>query len=105
MVVRQHDVSRNAGTALRGATPYLFVLQHDINSGVPTVIVAPISDLAANKIVSKLDIPITVQNRKLYIRVHQLAAIPRSQLRAVVENRNDLHVAITAAVNILFSGF
>ncbi len=105
MVVQQHDVVRNGDTALKSVTPYVFVLQHDINSGVPTVIVAPISEVATNKVVSKLDVPITVQNRNLYIRVHQQAAIPRSQLRSVVENRNDLHAVIISAIDILFSGF
>ncbi len=103
--MRQYDVVLNGDSVSRSAVPYLIVLQHIAADALPTIIAAPVCDLHTGKAITKLDIPIKVNNRELFARVHQMAAISRSQLRTVVDSREDLHVQIIAAVDILFSGF
>ncbi len=102
MVIRQHDIFRGSHD---GVGRYVYVLQHTINVALPTVLAAPISEIPAPKIISKLDIPIVVDNRSLHIRTHYLAAIPRSALRSFVENRTEMHDEIIGAIDILFTGF
>jgi CcdB protein len=105
VVVRQYDVVRNNDSTAKSITPYLFVLQHNFNSPLPSVIAAPISVVTLNKVISKLDVPILVQGKNLHIRVQYLAAVPQVQLRTVVENRDDLHDLVIAAIDKLFSGY
>jgi toxin CcdB len=102
VVVRQYDIFKSSNDL---ANQYLFVLQHSINTALPTVLVAPIAKIPVSKIVTKLDIPMVLDGQSLHLRTHYMAAIPRSQLRTFVENRNDMHDDVIAAVDILFTGF
>jgi CcdB protein len=105
VVVRQFDVVLNGHNASSSAVPYFVILQHNATDALPNIIVAPVCELQAGKVISKLDVPIKVNNRDLFIRVHQMAAISRSQLRTVIDSRDDLHDQFIAAIDILFSGF
>jgi hypothetical protein len=102
VVINQFDVFRNTG---EGTAPFLFVLQHPVNSGLNSVIVAPIDKLNASQIVSKLHVAISVHGQDFHIRLQRMAAIPKTQLRTFVENRGDLHQAVIAGIDVLFSGF
>ncbi len=105
MVVRQYDVVRNGDRTANSITPYLFILQHNINTFLPTAIAAPISVVSSEKIISKLDVPIVVEGKNLHIRVQYMAAIPQAQLRTVVDSREDMHSSAIVAIDTLFSGF
>lgn len=102
MVIRQHDIFRGSND---GVGRYLYVVQHSINSALPAVIMAPVSEVAIAKVITKLDIPIVLENRDLFVRMHYMAAVPRTLLRSFVENKSEMHDDVIAAIDILFSGF
>ena len=84
--------------------PYLIVLQHDRAETVSTVVTAPVTPWTQLLSASRMHPEIPISNERYLILVEQLAAVPRRALGRVVTTAETHDYAITAALDMLFTG-
>jgi CcdB protein len=101
--VTQYDLCRNTGPGAKRA-PFLLILQRNAVAALPIRLVAPVMRLARNEVLTKLMIPIKVEDELLHIALPELFAINRSSLGNVEANLSTLHTEIVRALDMLITG-
>ena len=98
--MNQFDVCR-----LRARPEQLvIVLQHDIADDLATRVVAPLSDVRHQKLITRLRIPVELDGGSFIVQIDRLAAVARSELGQVVANLADEERRIKDALALLFFG-
>lgn len=105
--MEQFDIFTNKNKKSKSNVPYLINLQSDSMDLLATRIVAPIRETStcSDQILTKIHIPISINNRNYTIFVSELAAIPLDLLGQKVINANYLRKECTDAIDLLFTGF
>ena len=103
--MRQFDLYRNPDQASARRRPYLVVLQSDLLTIIETVVVAPLALLSRSKSAPRLTPIVEVGGVDHAILVHDMAAIPRSQLKRPVGTAASKRDELLAALDLVFLGF
>ncbi|KAB2861136.1 MAG: plasmid maintenance protein CcdB [Bauldia sp.] len=80
------------------------VIQHDIADDLATRVVAPLSDAAHRRLITRLRIPVELYQGSFVIQIDRLAAVARSELAPAVANLADDERRIKDALDLLFFG-
>jgi len=103
----QFDVYLNPNKASRNRIPYLVDLQSNLLEGMNNIVIAPLrrrdSDTGIPTL--RLNPVVTVEDVPCFVRVQELAAIPRRSLGQPVGNLAQERDALLAALDLLFTGF
>jgi CcdB protein len=103
-MVRQYDVFRIRNGAKSGNVAYLIVLQSDALRDITTAIVAPVSKVAANSVLKKVNIPILVEGETFHIMMPEMGAFSIKQLGMFVTNVQSVHEEVMLAIDLMFAG-
>ena len=90
----QFDIFTNNSSSGKSDVPLLMDLQSE-----------SVSVLDSDKMISKIHISIDVKNTGYIAFISEMAAIPISMFGSRVSNAGDNRTEITAAVDLLFTGF
>jgi hypothetical protein len=101
--VRQYDLCRNRGQSASRA-PFLLVLQRDDLAVLQTRLVAPVLRLGGEPAITRLFVPIDVENESLHVSLPELFSIDRNALGPVAANVYGLHDEIIRALDMLITG-
>ncbi len=103
----QFDIYKNKNPKSSGEVPYLINLQSDAMDILATRLVAPlrVADEYSDQMLTRIHIPCIIQNRKFIIFLSEMAAVPVSLIGSKVGNLKDLRLQITAAIDLLVTGF
>ncbi|MDC7233735.1 MAG: CcdB family protein [Spirochaetales bacterium] len=105
--MNQFDIVRNKNQKSSKKVPFLINLQSDPMDLLGSRIVAPLrneSEYSDQKI-SRIHIPITVENTNYIIFISELAAIPTQLMGEKIMNAADMRQEFTSAIDLLFTGF
>lgn len=105
--MEQFDILSNKSKMSKKNVPYLINLQSDPMNILATRIVAPLRETltCSDEILTKIHIPISINNKEYTIFISELAAIPSSLLGDNIINANFLRQEFIAALDLLFTGF
>lgn len=105
--MEQFDILINKSEFSKKDVPYLINLQSDPMDLLATRIVAPLRETltCSDEILTKIHIPISINNKEYTIFISELAAIPLGLLGNNIINANFLRQECIAAIDILFTGF
>jgi CcdB protein len=103
-MVMQYDVFRIRNGAKSGNVAYLIVLQSDALRDITTAIVAPVSKVAANSVLKKVNIPILVEGETFHIMMPEMGAFSVKQLGMFVTNFQSVHEDVMLAIDLMFAG-
>lgn len=103
--MRQFDLVENLNARTRSRYPFTVVLQHDIVSGMPTVVVAPLTSASSVTELDRLHPAVTVNGQTYRVIVEELAAVHRSTVGHVIGSLEAERFAIIGALDRLFTGF
>jgi toxin CcdB len=103
--MRQFDLYRNPDPPSARRRPYLIVLQSDLLEVMETVVVAPLARAKTTMPIKRLTPVVEIGGHQYLVLVHEMAAIPRQELRKRVESAASLREALTAALDLVFFGF
>jgi hypothetical protein len=98
--MRQFDVCR----LKRPPDQLVIVIQHDVADELDTRVVAPLSDRPFRELVSRLRIPVQVDDRQFVIQLDRLSAVPRSEIGRVVSNLGAQEYRLKTGLDLLFFG-
>ena len=103
----QFDISKNINQSSKSEVPYLMDIQSDPVSILETRIVVPLrkADSFADSAISKIHIPIEIENEKYFAIISEMAAIPSGRIGSVIANGANLRTEIISAIDLLFTGF
>ena len=103
----QFDISVNENKASKTEVPYLMVIQSDSVSILGSRIVVPLRKTAdvKNRSISKIHVPIEIADEEYIAFISEMAAIPAEILGSVISNGTSKRTEITAAIDLLFTGF
>jgi toxin CcdB len=102
--VTQFDIVENVNPTTRSRYPFLLVLQHDRISSAATVIVAPLTPATPALASLQLHPSVSIGGRSFSLFTEELAAVQRRSLGSVVGSADSLRCAITAALDLCFTG-
>jgi toxin CcdB len=106
MVIRRFDVFRNPESRSARSFPYLLVLQSELLEMLTTVVVVPLvrrSTLAGTP-TTRLNPVLRVEGDAVYMLTQQIGAVSAKSLSKQVTNLDVERIAITQALDFLFSG-
>ncbi|QEN05337.1 plasmid maintenance protein CcdB [Thiospirochaeta perfilievii] len=105
--MEQFDILYNKNKSSKNDVPYLINLQSDPMNILATTVVAPLRKTSkySEQILTKLHIPITINNIDYTIFTSELASIPTNIIGDKVLNANYLRQDCTEAIDLLFTGF
>lgn len=105
--MEQFDIYTNNIKKSKSNVPYLINLQSDPMNLLATRIVAPIRETStcSDQVLTKIHIPISINDKDFTIFISELAAIPVELLGERVINVNHLRRECTDAIDLLFTGF
>jgi toxin CcdB len=103
----QFDIHENASAASRRETPYLLNVQADVLSELATRVVVPLrtKDGREETIISRLHPVILVVGMEHIAVVSEMAAVPIGLLGPRVDAAQQRRTELTAAIDLLLSGF
>lgn len=103
----QFDVYPNPDKRSRNRIPYLVNLQSDLLESMDSLVVAPLrrNDEDAGIPIQRLNPLVTVEGTACYVRVQELAALPKRSLGRPVASLVDDRDVLLAALDLLFTGF
>ena len=103
----QFDVHENANAATRKHTPYLLNVQADVLSELATRVVVPLRGKAGREgtVISRLHPVISVAGEDHIAVVTEMAAVQTSVLGPRVDAAQAQRTEITAALDLLLTGF
>lgn len=105
--MNQFDIFRNKNTKSSKDVPLLINLQSDPMDLLESRIVAPLrkeADYSDQKL-SRIHIPISIENEDYIVFISELAAIPLELMGEKVMNAASLRQEFTSAIDLLFTGF
>lgn len=101
----QFDVYRNTLPATQDTVPYLLDVQSDLLEPLATRVVVPLFLASAfGKPMSRLNPAFTIEGHDVILSVAELAGVSVSALGPAVANFGGERQAITAAIDMLFTG-
>lgn len=105
--MEQFDILQNKNNSSKKEVPYLINLQSDPMDILATTIVAPLRKTSkySKQILTKLHIPISINNIDYTIFTSELASIPITIIGDKILNANYLRQECTEAIDLLFTGF
>jgi toxin CcdB len=103
----QFDVYRNPDRTSQARIPYVVVLQSGLLEGLDHHVVAPLRIANDDSIIPvlRLNPLVVVDEKKLHVRVQDIATVPRRLLRSPIANLSSQREEILAALDFLFTGF
>ena len=103
----QFDISINNSKSSKAEVPYLMDIQSDTVSILGTRIVVPLRKASTfiDKTISKIHIPMKVENKEYIAFISEMAAVPTGMIGSTVINGSFKRVEIIAAIDLLFTGF
>ena len=105
--MNQFDIVTNKGNSSRNGVPYLMVIQSDSVSALETRIVVPLRTVDAynSNTIKIIHIPLSVDGSTYIACISEMAAVPLPLLGDTIGNAEYLRTEITAAVDLMFTGF
>ncbi len=106
MVIRRFDVFRNPESRSARSFPYLLVLQSEMLDALTTVVVVPLvrRTMLAGIPTARLNPELRVEDDVVYMLTQQIGAVSAKSLTKQVINLDAERMAITQALDFLFSG-
>lgn len=106
MVIARFDVFRNPSAHDVRALPYVLVLQSPLLDRIDTRVVAPLARVSVlnSKAVARLNPQFEIDGHPVFMLTQQIGALPARALGRRVANLESERSAITAALDLLFSG-
>ena len=102
---RQFDVVHNPDTEDAVRRPFLIILQSDLISGLRSTVVAPLVVREALAGAGRLNPILKVDDRDLWLAIHELFAIEQRFVGNPVTNLDAQRDGIIAALDFLFTGY
>jgi toxin CcdB len=101
------DVYPNRDARTAKSRPYVVELQSDLLNELPTTIIAPLArpQSVDGRPVLHLNPNVNIGGKRLVLLTQDIAAVPRSLLKAPVANLSAQRADILAALDFLFTGF
>jgi len=103
--LKQFDVFPNPKLERRATHPFIIVLQSDLMPNLRTRVVAPLIPVTKIAGWERLMPEVTVQHHRCVISMPDLGAMPVSAMLAPIANLENYRDKISAAIDIVFSGF
>jgi toxin CcdB len=102
----QFDVYRNPNPATRTRIPYLLDVQAELLDALATRVVVPLCrpDVLSGKPAERLNPQFELEGRKVLMLTPELAGVSRKALGERIANLADERTAITAALDLVFTG-
>lgn len=100
----RYAVYRNPDASTRARTPYLLDIQSDAVSVLPTRLVVPVRKVPDASRISRVHIEIEIDGAPHTALVNEMAAVLQSRLGTPATSVEIDRAAITAAVDLLFTG-
>ena len=102
----QLDVYENIDKETLREIPYLVDIQHDLHQNFKTHIMIPLVYVEAQKVgITKLCPVFTINGRKVFASVPEMAAYPVTETGSKVMNLNAERAALFSAIDFLMHGF
>lgn len=103
----QFDISKNNRRSGKDEIPYLMDIQSDSVSILGTRIVVPLRKATnfIDKTISKIHIPVKIENKEYVAFISEMAAIPTGMIGSTITNEAIRRTEIIAAIDLLFTGF
>lgn len=103
--MRRFDVYRNPNLKSRKTVPYLVVLQSELLDGLATQMVGPLMKVSAlGTPARRLNPVFQVEGEAVCLLTQQIGAVARASLNLPIANLAEHRPAITAALDLLFTG-
>jgi CcdB protein len=81
----------------------LIVLQSSALAGLATTMVAPVSEIAAGSALTKVNIPIRIEDEIFHVMMPELGALPNKQLGGFIVNTEIIHDSVMAAIELMLA--
>lgn len=102
----QLDVYENSDKETSEEIPYLVDIQHDIHQNLKTRMMIPLVCVEAQKAeITKLCPVFTIQDRKVFASIPEMAAYPLSETGIKIANLDSERAVLFDAVDFLMHGF
>lgn len=103
----QLDVYPNPDPGSSAVIPYVIDIQANLLSGLPSVMVIPLTvpEAIQNRPILRLNPRLTVEGVSLIALTQDMASVPRRLLKRPVANLASERDALLAALDLLFTGF
>lgn len=102
----QLDVFENSDKESSKEIPYLIDVQHDIHNNLKTRMMIPLVYVEAQRAeITKLCPVFTIQGKKVFASIPEMAAYPVSEIGRRVTNINSEREVLFAAIDFLMHGF
>lgn len=102
----QLDVYKNRDAKTSEEIPYLVDVQHEIHKSLKTRMMIPLVCIEAQKAeIAKLCPVFTIQGRKVFASIPEMAAYPISETGNKVTNLNSERATLFAVIDFLMHGF
>ena len=102
----QLDVYKNRDEETSVEIPYIVDVQHEIHKNLRTRMMIPLVFIEAQKAeIDKLCPVFTIQGRKVFASIPEMAAYPLSEAGDKVTNLDSERASLFAAIDFLMHGF
>jgi toxin CcdB len=102
----QLDIYQNNDNETSAVIPYLVDIQHDIHKNLKTRMMIPLVCVEAQRAeISKLCPVFTIQGRKVFASIPEMAAYPLSETGSKVSSLVSERASLFAAIDFLMHGF
>lgn len=102
----QLDVYKNRDPETSEEIPYMIDVQHEIHKNLKTRMMIPLVCLEAQKAeIAKLCPVFTIQSRRVFASIPEMAAYPVSETGDKVTNLDSERAVLFAAIDFLMHGF
>ena len=102
----QFDIYENRDTDTLEEIPYLVDIQHDLHQHLKTRMMIPLVCVEAQRAeITKLCPVFTIQGKKVFASIPEMAAYPVSETGSKVTNLISERAALFAAIDFLMHGF
>lgn len=102
----QLDIYENRDKESSEEIPYLIDIQHDIHKNLKTRMMIPLVCVEAQRAeISKLCPVFTIQDRKVFASIPEMAAYPVAETGSKVTSLESERIALFAAIDFLMHGF
>jgi len=102
----QLDIYENRDKETSEEIPYLIDIQHEIHKDLKTRMMIPLVCVEAQRAeITKLCPVFTIQGRKVFASIPEMAAYPVSETGSKVTSLNSERAALFAAIDFLMHGF
>ncbi|NTV50316.1 MAG: plasmid maintenance protein CcdB [Geobacteraceae bacterium] len=102
----QLDIYTNSDTETSGEIPFLVDMQHDLHQNLKTRMMIPLVSIDAQYAgIAKLCPVFTIQGRKVFASIPEMAAYPVAEIGSKVANLEAQRATLFDAVDFLMHGF